>query len=227
MGEDTIAIVTAHCNGCRRKTDHFVRGTYSESRDYGDDERDLPGDGRYEILECCGCHDMVFRRTIWLEEDDYVSEGSGRLIRHPYIAYFPPVAVRHKPDWFGLLGSKMQTVLRETYIALNADLRALAAMGARSVLDLAMQDKVGDCGTFKDKLNEMLRQHLINSDEKDLLEAALDAGSAAAHRGHEPSAEELSSVMDIVEHILQAIYVLPEAAAKLREQTPQRQKPAR
>jgi len=53
--------------------------------------------------------------------------------------------------------------------------------------------------------------------------AALDTGSAAAHRGHCPGDEELGTVMDIVENLLQAT-LLMEKARRLRQATPQRNK---
>jgi hypothetical protein len=57
------------------------------------------------------------------------------------------------------------------------------------------------------------------------LEAALDAGNAAAHRGHAAKPEEVEIVMDIVENMLHSVYVLHDAAQKLKKSTPLR--PAR
>jgi hypothetical protein len=54
------------------------------------------------------------------------------------------------------------------------------------------------------------------------LDAALDAGSASIHRGHRPDAQQLNTVMDIVENLLQSLFVLEKATRHLRQATPVR-----
>jgi hypothetical protein len=50
----------------------------------------------------------------------------------------------------------------------------------------------------------------------EVLDPALDASSAAAHKGRAPKALEVNAVMDIVENLLHAVYVLPGIAKSLR-----------
>jgi hypothetical protein len=108
----------------------------------------------------------------------------------------------------------------EIYTALAADSRRLATMGARTIIDMVLVDKVGDIGTFGKKLEELEKSGFIARQGREYLAAALDTGNAAAHRGHKPTAEQLNHVMDIVEHVLQSVYVLEDAAAELRKTTP-------
>lgn len=49
----------------------------------------------------------------------------------------------------------------EVYIALHSDSRRLAILGARTLLDMVALDKVGDCGTFEEKLNALSDKGLI------------------------------------------------------------------
>jgi hypothetical protein len=97
-------------------------------------------------------------------------------------------------------------------------------MGARTLVDMAILDKVGDVGTFEQKLKALEDQGFVSQRNREVLEAALDAGNAAAHRGHGFKAEEVNQVMDIVENLLQAIYVLESAAQKIKSVTPPRKK---
>lgn len=87
------------------------------------------------------------------------------------------------------------------------------------------QQKVGDQGNFPQMLDAMIKAELISKNESSILQAALDAGSAAAHRGYSPTSESLNDVMDIVEHLLKSVFVLPKVAEKLKKSTPQRTKP--
>lgn len=95
-------------------------------------------------------------------------------------------------------------------------------VGARTLVDMLMVEKVGDVGTFKEKLKKLVTAGFVSASNQEVLEAALDAGNAAAHRGHRPKASEVSAVMDIVESLLQAVYVLPGMAESLKKTTPPR-----
>ena len=65
---------------------------------------------------------------------------------------------------------------------------------------------------------------VIGSKNRDVLAVALDAGSAAAHRGYQATADDVNAVMDIVENLLQAVYHLESLADRLKNTTPPRPK---
>jgi uncharacterized protein YutE (UPF0331/DUF86 family) len=97
-------------------------------------------------------------------------------------------------------------------------------MGARTLVDMAILDKVGDVGTFEQKLKALEDEGYVSKRNREVLDAALDAGNATAHRGHQFDSESVNQVMDIVENLLQAIYVLEPAAKKIKTATPARKK---
>ena len=97
-------------------------------------------------------------------------------------------------------------------------------MGARTLIDMLMLDKVGDVGTFAQKLEALEQGGFLSTQGKSVLKAALEVGNAASHRGHEPSSVEVASVLDIVESMLQAAYVFPKIAEDLARTTPGRGK---
>jgi hypothetical protein len=82
-----------------------------------------------------------------------------------------------------------------------------------------------DVGTFDEKLRKLEGLGVVSANNRGVLSAALDVGHAAAHRGHAPNSDDVNAVMDIVENLLHAVYVLPGMADRLRKTTPQR--PAR
>jgi hypothetical protein len=201
-----------HCNECRRNTWHKL---LKEARDDGSEPYD--GDIRiwwhivHQMFECCGCKSVVVRRSHEFSEWDY-----------PDVRLFPPPVSRHKPEWFDQIPVSLRSLLAEIYNSLDADTRALPLMGARALLDMVIVDKVGDAGTFADKLKKLQSQGFISQKNREILDAALDAGSAAAHRGYAPKLAEVHAVMDIVENLLQAIYVLDKIAVEIKKSTPAR-----
>ncbi len=129
---------------------------------------------------------------------------------------------RQKPDWYEKLDSEYQALLDEAYLALTMEMRALPAMGLRTVIDMICNKLVGDIGGFAEKLTELQNKGHISPKEKEILAIAVDVGHASAHRGHTPNKEDLNTLLDIVEHILKRIYVLHPASQRLKETTPKR-----
>lgn len=140
------------------------------------------------------------------------------------VSYFPPPVSRQPPRWRYNLPVDSRLLLEEIYKSLDADNRRLPLMGARTLLDMLILEKVGDVGNFRAKLSGLERAGLVSSQGSEVLYAALDMGSAAAHRGHAATEYEVEAVMDIVENMLQAIYVFPRTADALKKSTPQRSK---
>lgn len=208
----TKKITKAPCRHCHLETKHILLAIRQTS-----DEEEIEGYGpiswkdTYEMLECCGCETVVLCHTHNFSEDPDLQ-----------VRYYPPPVSRAMPSWRHKTPHKVNSLMDEVYKSLDADGRRLALMGARALVDITILDKVGDAGTFQQKLQLMVEKGFLSRESSEFLSAALDAGNAAAHRGYYPTSEQLDHVMDIVENLLQAVYVLKDAAAELRKTTPQR-----
>jgi hypothetical protein len=116
----------------------------------------------------------------------------------------------------------MQQVLEQVYEAFNGESRILAIIGARTLLDMLLVSEVGDTGSFASKLQAFETKGGITKADRIALEAAIEAGNAAAHRGHDPAERDSIAVFDIVEHALEAKYHRVPAVAGLQQRTPKR-----
>jgi hypothetical protein len=181
------------------------------------------------ILECAGCETVYFQvdasdsshmiRGEWLDElKDYEWSEEHRLIHYP--AEFR----RQKPSFMSkveIQDSVLERLIRELYAALNADLRVLAAIGMRTIFDRTSELlKVDPSLTFERKLTELFDGGKIGSDEKDILNALVDAGNAAAHRGWAPTTDEIYTMMDVVEAFLKRTFVLDQSMKKIKARVP-------
>lgn len=199
----------AHCNKCRRTTNHRV--LQSREQTGRDDEQGFWWRTNYDMLECLGCGDVMLRQSFLFSEN----EGEE-------ITFYPPRASRWLPEWQYSLPPAMRSLLVEIYAALQADSRRLAMMGARTVIETAMISKVGDHGTFAANLQALEDGGYVSKTNRQYLETALDAGSAAAHRAHLPNVDHLNTVMDIVENLLHSLFVLAKPSAELKAAIPPR-----
>src|SRR3954466_9986975 len=90
-------------------------------------------------------------------------------------------------------------------------------------------DKIGDEGDSGEKVKKLEEGGFITGPEGKLLKAVIEAGNASAHRGYAPDPNDLKQVMDILEAILEKLYVeegrrkkLDEKAAALKAKVPPR-----
>lgn len=210
-----INTAPAHCNICGHETRHYLIATKHWREIVDKDGESPPVYIRYiyQFLQCRGCYYVTMRRkTIYPEVLD------GEIITE----YFPPAVSRRQPTWSTQLPDPILQLLREVYLALHSDSQRLAMIGTRTLVDMAILDKVGDVGNFKQKLQALEDQGFIGKRNREILEAALGAGHAAAHRGQNYKVAEVNQVIDIVENLLQAVYILEKTAAAIKKVTPPR-----
>ena len=206
-------IERVHCNKCHHETNHAVVGECISKGSApldNDPEYGVFWEDRHTMLQCQGCESVVLRRVSWFSEWDGAE-----------VTFFPPPISRIMPAWKDKLDSEELGLMKEVYAALQADSPSLATMGARALVDMVMNKEVGDIGGFKAKMKAMKEQGIISQRNAEILEAALDAGHAAAHRGHRPKAKQVNQVMDIVENLLHT-HVLKDVASLLKDSTPKR-----
>ncbi len=204
-------IVRIFCNECLREMKHLVLSSVKRSGVHEvAPEFSFSWENIYQVLECQECSNVTLRVRHWNSEAQWSHDQKDYKD-----SYYPPIVSRPKPVWFEKLETKFQEVLQEVYIALDANSRFLAAFGARTALDMLIVDKIGDKGSFKNKLNKLESEGFIDSTEKELLDAVLEAGNAAAHRGYAPDENLLNSVIDILESLFDRLYFKPSRDKEL------------
>ncbi|MGN8061243.1 DUF4145 domain-containing protein [Ralstonia sp. 22111] len=209
--------VYTFCNRCGNNTWHKVLHIAKQAFNQSGDP-DFYEESTYYTLQCGGCHGVKLR------EDWYGGSGDEQ------ISFYPPPSRRKEPQW--LVKWWMQTALtsnptlmicKEVYRALQNEQPHLAAMGVRAVLEQAMIDKIGgDRRSFDENLDELYRNGHVSLLMRQRLESALDVGSATIHRGHTPSKEDLQTLVDIMEHVIQSLYVHEADVARMAGRTPPR-----
>ena len=165
----------------------------------------------WKITKCIGCEKInlnVYKRINPNEKDILIHR-------------FPLKTNRNIPQWITSLKVGYVELFIEIYDAINNERVRLATMGVRTLLDMFIVEKIGDIGNFKLKLEKLVDEKYISTKEKELLETALEFGNATIHRGLKPEKEELNTVLDIVENILQK-EVLAEKSLIIKSKVPKR-----
>ena len=215
--------IQSHCNTCGGEREHVV--LHEESKQWSDEQWEVSGATAYQMLKCAGCGTFSMRREDWNSEftDEYGRPEAS-------ISYFPPRLFRKLPTWHSDLQtyrsgeSTISELLQEIYVALQNDLRRLAAMGIRALLEHMMIDKVGDNKSFQKNISEFHKQGFISDKQKEFLETVLEAGHASIHRDFKPDVKTLISVMDIAESIVQSTYIHEQQSSEIKAKIPQKKK---
>jgi hypothetical protein len=198
------------------KTTHTV--VHRNERLVGIPDSEHSYNERWELIQCRGCDTISAHRLAW-EIPDHVLEH-----------FYPARFVWRRPDWLEKLTDlqvprgqifpaidlgPLKSLLDETYQAYDNDLPVMTAMGVRAVLDMAMTHLVGDKGTFPAKLAACEQQGFLSTSEQDRLSTVLNMGSAAAHRGFTPSSGDISTLLQVMEHLVESAFVHPRSVADL------------
>ena len=146
--------------------------------------------------------------------------------------HYPSAIFRPNPRWLTELRRALNkddrfvdALLGEICVALQNDLSRLATMGVRALLEHIMILKTEDCGTFGKNMDEFERLGFVSKVQRQRLEAILEAGHAAMHRGYEPETADVVTLLDITEHIVETVFLHEKPVEKLKGQIPPRTKP--
>tara|TARA_R110002167_G_scaffold16823_2_gene65197 strand:- start:256 stop:552 length:297 start_codon:yes stop_codon:yes gene_type:complete len=83
-------------------------------------------------------------------------------------------------------------------------------MGIRALLEHMMISSTGDSGSFKKNLEKFQSDGDISKLQRESIEHILEAGHAAIHRSHAPSNGECIAALEIVEGLIQTLYINPK-----------------
>jgi hypothetical protein len=141
--------------------------------------------------------------------------------------WYPPEMARRRPSWWSELpDGSIRELLAEIYSAVVHDNSRLAAMGIRTLIEQVAVEKAAAPSrySFEKKLQMLVDKGLIAANSQPALEQVLELGHAAIHRGHKPHMIPLVQCLDIVENMLEGVYVFPGASREIGLGTPRRRK---
>lgn len=207
------------CINCHVETSHKVllsvdvRGSY-EPTDYDYWEYN-------QIVQCLGCKTISFRRITGNSEDiDHIPEpdGSWNVEYNEHEEIYPSrITGREIIDKSWYLPSSVLSIYKETHSALSNKLPILAGVGIRILIEAICREKNATGDNLKDKINSLVILGMLTQDGSEILHTMRDLGNEAAHNIKPHSEEILRIALDVVENLLQSVYILPKIAKDLKK----------
>ncbi len=205
------------CGTCKRSTKHVV---LSDILLEGNEDHGQFGsvywDNEYQIIQCQGCENVVFRETNENSDDydyGYDSEGKEYHVPNQRVDIYPnPEQGRLPISDYYLIPTKLLSIYRETISSLNADHRILTGIGIRAIVETVCKDKNAKGSNLSHKINDLVTQGVLTPDGADILHKLRTIGNNSAHEVKPHNSVQLGLAIDVIDHLLQGVYILPHHA---------------
>ena len=230
----------AFCATCRAETNHVAVQTVDVDGDevirYGPDENDqdaIQWSNRYQVIQCMGCDTFSFRHRAWFSEaeeyygPDDISDGST-------VWLYPQRGkdVLNAKDFYNA-PKNLRAVYKEVITCFNSDAPVLCAAGLRTAIEgLCAAHGVSDGpveivkadgsietrrrDNLEGKIGGLSERGLLTKSNAQILHEHRYMGNDAVHELSRPSDSDLKVAIEIVEHMFESLYEIPEKAESLR-----------
>jgi len=211
------------CEECNRETNHQVIASVEESDNSPDYE--YQSTHYWKIIQCKGCDTISFLKN-YHDNEDWAYDEDGPCEPEDHIELYPPRRPgRKKIKHLFKLPTNVRKIYDETLLAICNNQNILAGIGIRALLEvICIENKTTGKDLFK-KIQSLKNKGFISEEEEKLLHNSRILGNIVVHEVISLPEEILDTLLDISEHILKSIYILPDKNVKLEKEIKCRKKP--
>ncbi len=202
------------CISCEKETNHIVlasieeKGSEVHKQSFSFDWLNV-----YQIVQCQGCNNISFRKIHTNSEDcdhEYVdNEGNFETIWNELEELYPNRASGRetiKDDH--MLPISIQQIYKETLSALNTSHLILAGIGIRAIIESVCKGN-STSGALDNRIDQLVTQGVLSEDGAKTLHKLRVLGNVAAHEVKPHSRDQLNLAFDVIEHLLNGVYIFP------------------
>lgn len=172
----------------------------------------------HRVIQCRGCETLTTQILITDPESMVFDDEEGEYVQTYRVDDYPPRQAGRRPlkDQH-YLPVNVRTVYTEVLSALFGNMRMLAATGLRTLVEAICNEREARGRTLWDKINELQEMHVLTPDGATILHNVRALGNAAAHEAGLQRISELWDALDVVEHTMTAVYILPGRAERRKK----------
>jgi hypothetical protein len=199
--------VNVACAGtCSGITSHMVMS----SMDNTGDNDFMNWWSRYQVIQCQGCKKLSFRQVHGNSEDTE-QVGENEWINHERVQLYPArnadtrglgEDVARLPDTVAMLYEETRTTL------LNAT-PVLTGIGLRALVETVCKEKKSPGKVLQKQIDGLVTMGILTRTDADVLHEIRSMGNVAAHEAIPHPDEQLVLAMEVVEHLLKSVYIIP------------------
>ncbi|NJC50288.1 UNVERIFIED_ORG: hypothetical protein GGR78_003594 [Xanthomonas campestris] len=210
--------VLCQCLSCEVPTWHEI----SVSVDVEQSHVELPVwfTQSYQIIQCRGCLERSFRiESLDSESGDYTRDDNYVVVPDEKLY---PRRIKNVRDLDSKALCQLPNSIRDVYgevlYALAGELKVLAAVGMRVLIEAICVERKTTSYKLEKKIDELLDQRVLTPLGASILHEIRAMGNDSAHSTKPHTEKQLHAALAVVQHLLVEVYVLP---ARRREAFPQ------
>jgi hypothetical protein len=209
------------CFECRRETVHQVIRSAEYMFTWTDGSHHINAWEVFQILECRGCENLGFRKVHTDTEATYHDPDTGDEHLEEREELFPSrVGGRAEIDQVWMLPPQVQAIYRETLMALSGGMRALAGIGLRAIVEATCNERGAKGKDLEKRIDDLVTQQVLTPEGAKVLHSLRVMGNLAAHEIVQHAIDQLNTAMEVVDHLLLGVYVIPKLASELPQPKP-------
>lgn len=204
-------VVKSDCRKCNSKTRHLIEGLIVDKRNNPwEHERDS-----WAVVQCQGCLTNGFH--LRNEDFEVVFEDFDGELQHSIIeTSFPSVISNHRPlTATRNLPHLINTIYQQTLKALSQDANVLASIGLRATIEAVCNSLQVSGSNLEKRIDSLFKAGYVSNGDKKRLHAIRFLGNDAAHEIKQPKGADILIALEIVEHLLNTVFILESRAKGL------------
>ncbi len=204
------------CSECDRKTYHIILKSIDEIGSETYTGWSIEWDAHFQIIQCQGCKTVSFRKED-SNSEDYVQVGENEFESAVHEQLFPQRLEGRKGIRKGVLKIPLNVrlIYKETNKALLNDLPILSGIGIRAIVEAVCKEKKAKGSNLLERIDDLVNKKLLTPASAEILHNLRVLGNKAAHEVKPHNPEQLSVAMDVIDHLLMDVYVLPSKVQKV------------
>lgn len=129
---------------------------------------------------------------------------------------YPPRVKERKPlTHLYYLPPNVASLYKETISALSNGSPVLAGIGVRALVEAVCKEREATGRTLEKQIDDLVEQGVLTSAGAGILHILRFMGNDAAHEAKPHKEEELLTALDVVENLLNSVYLIPGKAGSL------------
>ena len=204
MNDTTEKIQKSNCRKCARTTRQEVlfEITHGAEVPYYNELH------TWQVLRCMGCEVVGFRHR-FDDYDDVEELPSGKSKHATTFERYPKAIAGHRLlGYLHAVPDLISEVYRQSVTAYAGGALILAGIGLRPTIEAVCNHLEISGNSLEKRIDALFKNGHISSSDKRRLHAIRFLGNDAAHEIKQPKSRELNVALEIVEHLINSVFIL-------------------